>query len=1086
VRFNRSVFAAGFSLVFNTGQPLSGSTLPQPLPSWRIELVAESPKINHPSVATCAPDGRVFVAEDPMDISLPKADAAAGRILCISPDGATTIFAEHLHAVFGLQYLEGKLYVLHNPNFSVFDDDNGVGRNRHELIEQTLPDPSALNWNDHVPANFKLAMDGYFYVASGDKGLHGAKGTDGSRADLFTGGLFRIRPDGTGLEVFSDGVRNVLDVALDAEDEKFTYDNTDEHDWMGRFTHMVEGGFYGYPHDFIPRRTYTLWMMEDFGPGAACGAFAYNEDALPSDYQGNIFLADFGKRQIMRVRLQRDGASFRAISKDDLFPDPPGDFRPVGITPGADGKSIYICDWQHRDEKAAVDVGRLFKLTWTGPDQAEAKPNWFLPAASGKGFDASASELIDALSHPSRNVRLTAQRRLSDRHRHATEPLLALLRNASAAPLARSHAIWALDAIESGKSCRKEILAATSDSAPLVRRQAIRELGSRRAPEAVDALLDHLTDSDPPVRFEASSALGRIGMSAAIPALLAALPEQDFFAHYAIFTALHRIGTNSPAGWSAIVRGLSDANPHIVEGTALALRETYDLRLLQSLIEFYRDPNQRTASRLSALRLISALHHRKPSWKGEWWAYHPALQAPPAKTHVWPGTELVLQILREGLRDKEPELRHASIESLAATLDFASAPELRHAFLAETNSDIQSVILRSLGAMKDTNSISLVAGALNNRSALSIAGAAVEAAEQIGGEASIQALIPLLNSSGVADSTLEKAIAALGNLRATPALSSILPLTNHPIGAIRAATLKTVAHLQSEASLPLLESGLADADLNVRRAAVKALAELNSTNAIAVLLIAYRQPKLQSDAFAALVRLPDQRAIDPLLNGLSSKNPTERNAAHLAILNISDSVLQKVESRLPTLSPQALVELRHIYAGNKKAENGPLFVTPIKQYSIEEYMSFATRAGGNALRGQKLFSEPQGLNCVACHRVRGAGNDVGPDLTGIGLQFDRQALAEAVLFPSKTVREGYQQILIQLVDDSEFSGVVKAETAETLTIRDSAGREWKLPRSSIKSRRTSALSLMPEGLQAALTLEEFSDLIAYLGSLKGR
>jgi putative heme-binding domain-containing protein len=825
-------------------------------------------------------------------------------------------------------------------------------------------------------------------------------------------------------------------------------------------------------------------MMEDFGPGAACGAFAYNEDALPLEYQGNVFLADFGKRQVMRVRLQRAGASFRVLSKDDLFPDPPGDFRPVGISPGADGKSIYICDWQHRDEKAAVDVGRLFKLTWTGAGQAAAKPNWFLPAASGKKFDASTSELIDALSHPSRSVRLTAQRRLSDRH--ATEPLLALLRNASAAPLARSHAIWALDAIESGKSSRKEVLAATGDSASLVRRQAIRELGSRRAPAAVDALLHHLNDSDPAVRFEASTALGRIGMSAAIPALLAALPEQDFFAHYAIFTALHRIGTNSPAGWPGIVRGLSDANPRVVEGTTLALRETYDLQLLQALIELYRDPNQRTASRLIALRLISALHHLKPSWKGEWWAYHPALQAPPAKTEVWSGTEHVLQTLRQGLGDEEPELRHASIESLAATHDLASAPELRRAFISETNSDIQSVILRSLGAMKDTNAITLIAIALNNRSAPSIAGAAVEAAEQIGGEGSIQALIPLLTASGIADSTLEKAVAALGNLRATEALSSILPLTNHPFATIRAATLKTLASLQGEGSLPLLEGGLADADLDVRRAVVKALAELNSTNAIPVLLTAYRQPKLQSDALAALVRHPDQRAIDPLLDGLSSKNPTERNAAHLAIVNISDSVLQKVESRLPALSPQALGELRHIYAGNKKAENGPLFMTPIKQYSTKEYLNVAGSSGGNPSRGQKLFAEPQGLNCAGCHRVRGVGSDVGPDLTGIGLQFDRQALAEAVLFPSKTVREGYQQILIQMADDSEFSGVVKAETAETLTIRDSAGREWKLPRSSIKSRRTSALSLMPEGLQAALTLEEFSDLIAYLGSLKGR
>jgi glucose/arabinose dehydrogenase len=141
-------------------------------------------------------------------------------------------------------------------------------------------------------------------------------------------------------------VRNILDVALNAEDELFTYDNTDEHDWMGRLTHMVDGGFYGYPHDFIPRRPYTLWMMHDFGGGAATGTLAYNEDALPPEYRGNLFLADFGKRQVTRVVLERDGATFRVKRHEEMFKNLPDDFRPVGITVSADGASFYICDWQ--------------------------------------------------------------------------------------------------------------------------------------------------------------------------------------------------------------------------------------------------------------------------------------------------------------------------------------------------------------------------------------------------------------------------------------------------------------------------------------------------------------------------------------------------------------------------------------------------------------------------------------------------------------------------------------------------------------------------------------------------------------------
>ena len=60
------------------------------------------------------------------------------------------------------------------------------------------------------------------------------------------GGILRFRPDATNFEVYANGTRNHLDVAIDGEDEKFTYDNTDDgHGWNTRVTHMVERGFYG-------------------------------------------------------------------------------------------------------------------------------------------------------------------------------------------------------------------------------------------------------------------------------------------------------------------------------------------------------------------------------------------------------------------------------------------------------------------------------------------------------------------------------------------------------------------------------------------------------------------------------------------------------------------------------------------------------------------------------------------------------------------------------------------------------------------------------------------------------------------------
>jgi putative heme-binding domain-containing protein len=1078
------VLAVALALGGLTWTARAASSVPQPLPGWSVEVVAEAPRIQHPTVVACAPDGRVFVAEDPMDIRTPKADATEGRILCLHPDGRTTVFAEGLHAVFGLQYLEGRLYVLHNPQFSVFDDADGVGLRRRELIAQTLPEPWALNWNDHVPANFRLGMDGFFHVASGDKGLHGAKGTDGSTATLSSGGVFRIRPDGTDLAVESHGVRNILDVALNSEDEQFTYDNTDEHDWMGRFTHMVDGGFYGYPHDFLPRCPYTLWKIDDFGAGAACGVLANTEDALPPQYRDSLFLSDFGKRQILRVVVEREGGTYRTVSREDLFPNPPGDFRPVGITASPDGTALYLCDWQHRDEKAQVSVGRLLKLSWTGTNHSTAKPDWYVSAASGKAFNATVPELVRGLSHPSRSVRLTAQRRLSDRK--AVRELTAVLGDRSASSLARVHALWALDAIEGGRRARAEIVLASSDSDPVVRRQALRQLGLRRVTQAGQAGRDALKDREASVRFQAATALGYLGDTKALPSLLNELEDSDPVARFAAFTALNRIGTRLPSSWSLIVRGLDHPSTRVREGVGLALRETYDLVLLGALTNTVRDPARPVAARRVALDLLGALHHRKPEWKGEWWAYHPALQPPTAKTESWAGTPSVLATLRAALEDRDAELRRSAIGALVAAGDTVAGPSLLEAYSKEKDTATRAAILRAVGAMKTPGAFGVVMAELRLPTAPAVTAAAVGAAEAIGGEEAVRSLIQLLQVREAGPLQLAAALEALGRLKVASTLVDIEPMTRHRAPVVRSAAMAAVAQLRGVEAIPLLETAVGDAELMVRRTAVKSLGELRSTNAVPALLRAWVDDSLRAEAFVSLTRTPDPRAIEVLLAGIASRNPSERDAAHLAIRNLGSAVLNAVEARAGTLPPQALVELRHIYAGNREAESGPLFARQIQTLPVSDYLAAALRPGGDPDRGRKIFAEPGGVGCVTCHRVAGAGGETGPDLTGAGAQFDRRALAEAILEPSRTVRDGYQLIQVEMENDEEISGQVKSETSDALVLRTALGEERRVAKAAIRSRRVSALSLMPEGLQSALTLEEFSDLIAYLESLRGQ
>jgi putative membrane-bound dehydrogenase-like protein len=1050
-----------------------------------LDVVLRSPRLRHPSVVCCAPDGRVFVAEDPMDISAPRADLEQGRILCRHPDGRVTTFADRLHAVFGMQYIDGKLFVLHNPRFSVLADGGDAGRGEADLIESTNPNPWALDWNDHVPANFRLAMDGYLYVAVGDKGVYGAIGRDGRRVDLHGGGILRLRPDGTGLEVYCTGVRNILDVAVDEEDELFTYDNTDEHQWMSRLTHMVDGGDYGYPYDFVPRRPYTLWMMADYGGGAATGALCYAEDALPAEYRGNLFLADFGKRQILRVAVTRAGATFRVASKSEMFADAPGDFRPVGIAVAPDGLGLYICDWQHADVKEAVTIGRLLKLTYTGPSRGQPKPSWYLDAASGRPCRAGIDELIRGLSHPARSVRDVAQRRTAERGAEAVAALVRLLGDAGAPIRARQHALWALDAIDAGAAARAAILAAAADADPSLRRQVLRQLGTRRVREGGEVARTRLRDDDAGVRFQAAAALGRFGDGSAVPALIEALDDPDAFARYAAFTALNRIGRTDRGAWHAIVGGLAHTKPSVRGGVRMALRETYQEALAASLAGFARDRGAPPEARAHALGLLAAVHGRRPAWNGEWWAYHPALALPPAKTQPWEGTATIRGALRDGVDDPEAGVRLASVEGLREAGYADAAPALRAQFRRETDPVVRRALLTTLGTFRDGGSRGLISGVLRDPGAEpSLRAEALAAAERVGGQDMGLAVYDALKAAPRDSPLRAAAVIALGRLRYAPAASGLESLADEGDDEAAQAALEALAAIDGVAGGDALLRLADQASPGVRRGAVAALGRLGQKAVLPRLLAAYRDPETRRTALAALARMPDARALDAYLEGLGGKDASLREACLKAIGHIRDEALPPIEARADRLPPVVVAQLRRIYQGHAGAAGGRLFAVATDAPSPEAYLGFAREHAGDPLRGRALFRDRSGLGCVKCHRVDTEGGDIGPDLSTVGAQLDRAGLAESVLYPSRSIRAGYRQVTAATADGRVVSGLMRSESADTLTLRDAEGKDHAIPKADIEERMNAPASLMPEGSHVGLSRQDFADLISYLESLK--
>src|SRR5262249_31371331 len=124
------------------------------------------------------------------------------------------------------------------------------------------------------------------------------------------------------------------------------------------------------------------------------------------------------------------------------------------------------------------------------------------------------------------------------------------------------------------------------------------------------------------------------------------------------------------------------------------------------------------------------------------------------------------------------------------------------------------------------------------------------------------------------------------------------------------------------------------------------------------------------------------------------------------------------------------------------------------------------------------------VGCARCHRIQGQGGQIGPDLAGIGTKYGRPSLIESVLYPSRQIAEGYAQTLVRTKGGDVVAGLVRSESADGLTLVDAEGKLHALRKADLDARRLGERSLMPDGLQASMSLQDFADLIAFLASLQ--
>ena len=277
---------------------------------------------------------------------------------------------------------------------------------------------------------------------------------------------------------------------------------------------------------------------------------------------------------------------------------------------------------------------------------------------------------------------------------------------------------------------------------------------------------------------------------------------------------------------------------------------------------------------------------------------------------------------------------------------------------------------------------------------------------------------------------------------------------------------------------------------SVRVSAIKLLgrgAEADPADlaALGKLLSAQNPPAIETSALKALARSPGPEVAPMLLAQWRAASPALRSGIQETLLtrpawttSLLDALeKQKVQPGEITASVRARLLAQGDEATRNRARALLSATRPSTRRQVLEQYKPALSLHGDYDRGHAIFSR----TCTACHLLRGEGHAVGADLTALT---DRspQALMIDILDPNAAVDGRYVDYIVQLKDGRTLSGIIADETSGALTILQPNGLRDTILRKDVQRIASTSLSLMPEGLESGLSLQDLSDLIAYVSS----
>ncbi|WP_242203888.1 DUF7133 domain-containing protein [Aestuariivivens insulae] len=608
-----------------------------------------------PACLAVAPSGEVYVGVDMMG-SLGKEPGKGSIVKLIDNDndGKADLYSEYAKVdnPRGIIALGDQLFVLH----TIFSKDTGIATGMDLVVfedknhDDIADGPSKLliknicsgtqvanRGTDHATNGIRLGIDGWIYIAVGDFGFHNATDRSGKKLTMLGGGIVRVRPDGTEMEVYTHGMRNIYDVAVDPYMNIFTRGNTnDGGGWNVRFSHHIQSGEYGYPVLFKHFTNEIIPALVDVGGGSGTGALFMDDNRWPEQYNKVPMMADWGRNQLFIHRVAPDGASFKQSEEPFI-------------------KLAQITDLD-------VDAsGRMFMSAWDGAGYSGNPDKGFVVRAVPKNWKYQAlpnlkklsiKELAALLKERSAVVRLHVQQELITRSAKKASVAAWDIAIDKALPLdTRVAAIFAYAQINY-QGAQENLITLCHDKA--VKEFVLKALTDRKSrlkSLPTDLFIDALNDPSDRIKAAAIIGLGRIGDLKTARALLQIPVPSNAIAPPAGTEGPHATPNAAIIPAHLAVQAL--VNMNAVEAcldavknneSALglwALKYMHDIRSVEGLIEAHKTSENENYKK-EILTTLSRLYKKEAPYDGSWWwSTRPDTHGPYYKSINWDGSEKI-------------------------------------------------------------------------------------------------------------------------------------------------------------------------------------------------------------------------------------------------------------------------------------------------------------------------------------------------------------------------------------------------------------------------------------------------------------